>query len=61
MDQIKTKQEHKCIICENVYKTKSNLTSHFNVVHNKSENGKVFPCNICARVFNVKSSNENTF
>ena len=43
-------QQHKCEICENVFKTQNKLKQHFSSVHDTSK-VKVFVCNICTKTF----------
>ena len=52
----KAKIEHKCVICEKVYKTKVNLKNHYNQHHNNS--GKLFFCNICTKSFQTERNLE---
>ena len=43
------KEEFKCDICDQVFKTKSNLKRHYNQQHNNYE--KVYNCIICTKIF----------
>ena len=55
MDTIKTvsaNMQHKCEICEKVFKAQNKLKNHFSTVHD--DRGKKITCNICTKTFHIQ-------
>ena len=50
-------KQHKCEICEKVFKTQQTFKNHFRIVHDNKE--EVITCNICTKTFKKQTELNN--